>query len=82
MMSETSSPGSSDPMTTGYAQVYVPKASVEEVVSWAMTHRGADRNGYQVDLMMVPLSGEAASDFNERAFHVGTAWQVNQPALQ
>jgi aromatic ring-cleaving dioxygenase len=82
MMSESSSPGSSDPMTAGYVQVYVPKASVEEVVSWAMTHRGADRNGYQVDLMMVPLSGEAVSDFNQRAFHVGTPWQVNQPALQ
>jgi aromatic ring-cleaving dioxygenase len=82
MMTETSSPGSSDPMTTGYAKVYVPKASVEEVISWAMTHRGADRNGYQVDLMMVPLTGEVVSDFNEHAFHVGTTWPVNQPALQ
>jgi len=82
MMTETRSPGSSDPMTTGYAQVYVPKVSVEDVMSWAMTHRGADRNGYQVDLMMVPLTGDAVSDFNEHALHVGTTWPVNQPAIQ
>jgi len=47
-----------------------------------MTHRGTDTIGYQVDLLMVPLTGAPSVDFNDRALHVGTAWQVNQPALK
>lgn len=82
MMQETTSPGTTEPMTTAYAAVFVPKASVSQVLSWAMTHRGADFSGYQVDLLMVPLTGSPKADFNENALHVGTPWQVNQPALK
>jgi len=82
MMEESTSPASTDPMTTAYAAVFVPKASVAEVFSWAMTHRGADISGYQVDLLMVPLTGKPSVDFNDHALHVGTPWQLNQPALK
>merc|ERR1712232_1243450 len=77
MMQETTSPTSTDAMTAAYAAVFVPKASVSQVLSWAMTHRGADISGYQVDLLVVPLTGKPSDDFNKNAMHVGTAWQVN-----
>merc|ERR1712038_1321609 len=59
MMSETTSPGSSDVMATAGVGIFVPKADVSRVLSWGMTHRGADTNGYQVDLFLAPLTGQA-----------------------
>merc|ERR1712039_478592 len=53
MMDETTSPTSTNPMTTAYAAVFVPKGNVAEVLSWALVHRGADFAGYQVDFVMV-----------------------------
>jgi len=82
MMDENTSPTATNPMTTGYGAVFVPKNNLADVLSWALTHRGADMSGYQVDLLMVPLTGAPSVDFNSNALHVGTAWQVNQPALK
>merc|ERR1712151_632343 len=81
MMDETTSPASTNPMTTAYAAVFVPKENVAEILSWALVHRGTDFAGYQVDLLLVPMTGTAASDFNSHALHAGIAWQVNQAAL-
>merc|ERR1712039_149792 len=82
MMDEITSPASTNPMTTAYAAIFVPKENVAEILSWALVHRGADFAGYQVDLLMVPMTGTAASDFNSHAMHAGIAWQVNQAALK
>jgi len=81
MMSETKVPSSSDPVTTAFAGVYVPASDSARVLSWAMLHRGADTCGYQVDLLVVPLTGDAVADYSMHAFHVGTAWGLNDPLL-
>jgi len=81
MMQEVDSPGTSDPITTAYAAVYVPAGDSARVLSWAMLHRSADRSSYQVDLLIVPLTGDAILDYGERAFHVGTPWGLNDAAL-
>jgi len=81
MMDEVTKLTASDPQTTAYASIFVPRADVSRVLSWALSHRGADAVGYQVDLTMVPLTGEPVSDFNVNAWHVGTEWQINQQAL-
>jgi aromatic ring-cleaving dioxygenase len=82
MMSETTSPGASDAMATAYAGVFVPKADASRVLSWVMTHRGADVNGYQVDLFLAPLTGKAQADFTNHALHIGTPWPVHELALK
>merc|ERR1712050_774144 len=46
-----------------------------------MLHRSAEWCGYQVDLLIVPLTGDVISDYGERAFHVGTPWGLNDAVL-
>merc|ERR1712032_327334 len=81
MMNEVSSPGSSDPITTSYAAVYVPAVDTARVLAWAAMHRSADVCGYQIDLLMVPLTGDAVSDYFDRALRVGTPWGLNGAAI-
>jgi aromatic ring-cleaving dioxygenase len=81
MMNEVPTPTSADPVMTGYAAVYVPVADVARVMSWAMLHRSADIVGYQVDLLMVPMLGNAFADYGQHSFHVGAPWTLNNAAL-
>merc|ERR1712028_289341 len=46
-----------------------------------MMHRSAESCGYQVDLLIVPLTGDTLADYGDRAFHVGTPWGLNNAAL-
>jgi len=81
MMGETTSPEPDVVQATAHAGIFVPKADVARVLSWAMTHRGADVNGYQVDLVLAPMTGNPGLDFTDSALHVGTRWPVHEHAL-
>jgi len=48
---------------------------------WAAMHRSAAELGYQIDLLIVPLTGQAVRDYSIGAFHSGTVWSVNDAAI-
>lgn len=81
MMSETPSPTAGDPLTVSFAAIYVPAASADFVLPWAASHRSAAQLGYQIDLLIVPLTGNALHDYGKGAIHAGIAWPLNTPAL-
>jgi len=82
MMDETTAPSAEEAMATAYVGAYLPQADAARVLSWAMTHRGADVNGYQVDLFLAPLTADSQIDFTSRSMRAGTKWPLHEVALR
>ena len=72
-------------MTTSYTSIFVPAADANAVLNWFIVERAAHRNGgYSVDVMAVPLTGDAAGDYGKRAVRAfgGSQWRVNSAVLK
>jgi len=70
-----------DPMLQSYSHVYVPTTRLAEVVSWAMDTHTAARVYYDVDLRLVPLTGNLERDYRQFALKTGPDWRLNGDAL-
>lgn len=71
----------SDPNTAAYGRVYVPQSRGSDVLAWVMEHQAAKSSGYALDTKIVPLTGGAASDYQEYALHGNSYWAVKAGAF-
>jgi aromatic ring-cleaving dioxygenase len=78
MMEESNDPykNSYDPNTAAYGRMYVPQSHGSDVLAWVMEHQAAKSSGYALDMKIVPLTGEAASDYQGYALHGNSYWAV------
>ena len=66
----------------GALSVYVPAARLGEALALAMQQRSAGANGYyELDLIVVPLTGDAMADYTVGAMWGGDEWKLNLNAL-
>ena len=74
-----------EPAVVAAAAIFVPATSLPAVLPWAMEHKAANTSsasGYELDLMLVPLTGAPVADYTLGAARGGNAWPVNLYALQ
>lgn len=83
MMQEVAAPykSFSEPLTTNYGAIFVPAADLPTTLTWAMTHRAAPMSDYALDLLLVPLTGCPASDYQDWAMRAGVPWRINTDAF-
>eukprot|EP00756_Hemistasia_phaeocysticola_P005502 Hpha_TRINITY_DN13358_c0_g1::TRINITY_DN13358_c0_g1_i2::g.95539::m.95539 len=70
------------PLTMGYAGVFVPSGRVQEVLDFVLLRKTPLVAGYEVDTLLVPLTGSPAADYIRSSLYSGSAWRLNTAALQ
>jgi len=72
----------SNPIGTGEHGIYIPAADLGSVLQWALLNRASSTNGfYDLDLWLVPLTGDDFGDYSSRPMTVGDAWKPNLATL-
>ena len=72
----------SNPIGLGEFGIYIPDEDLNGILQWALLNRCASSNGfYDLDLLLVPLTGEPLTDYTDRSFVVGDQWKMNLAAL-
>lgn len=69
-------------MTTSGFSIYMPANKLEEVLSWVMIHKSGVASGYELDALLVPLSGCETNDYLRWSLRAGATWPVNKSALK
>jgi len=73
----------SDPMTVTYTLYFVPGSNITDFMSYAMANRDALATGkYNVDLLLVPLTGTPELDYLDYALRAGSPMGLNDDVLK
>merc|ERR1712046_212349 len=65
-----------------FVPTFVPGGVMHEVLPWALRHRHADKAGYELDLAVVPLTGNTSQDYDDSLWWSGRKWRVNRFAMR
>jgi mannose-6-phosphate isomerase-like protein (cupin superfamily) len=65
-----------------FVPMFVPAEHMQKVLPWVLRHRHADKVGYEIDIAVVPLTGNATRDYSESHWWSGRKWRVNQFAMR
>merc|ERR1719428_2090234 len=65
-----------------FVPAFVPRSQLQTVLPWALRHRHADMAGYELDIAVVPLTGNATFDYGENIWWSGRKWRVNEFAMK
>ena len=70
-----------EPLLQSYNHVFVPPVELVKIISWAMDSHTAAKVYYDVDLRLVPLTGDASANYLVHSFKTGPDWRLNGAAL-
>lgn len=65
-----------------FVPAFVPARLLRKVLPWALRNRHADKAGYELDLAVVPLTGNVTHDYGEALWWSGRKWNVNRFAMR
>jgi aromatic ring-cleaving dioxygenase len=70
-----------DPFPVAHAGIHVPRENFAEVVSWVMQNRASEFSGYDLDVLLVPLSSCPMEDYLQWRLFAGHSWRLNELAM-
>lgn len=71
-----------DALTVAHVGIWTPRGMLGDILPWVMENKAANiDSGYELDVLLVPMTGKTDADYGASGFRGGIQWKTNHHAL-